>query len=41
MNDLETRIRAILRDLADQADRSSSPDGMPKPFRRRVRGRQR
>jgi len=36
MNDLETRIRAILRDLADQADRSSSPDGMPKPFRRRV-----
>src|SRR5205823_9251472 len=29
-------VRGALRELADEADRSSSPDGMPRPFRRRV-----
>ena len=36
MNDLETRVRGALRDLADETDRSSGPGHMPKPFRRRV-----
>src|SRR5438046_2724431 len=36
MNDLETRVRGALRDLADETDRSSGPGHMPKPFRRLV-----